>query len=344
MSDRTVKKRAATASDVAALAGVSQSTVSRVFNVRSGLGVRDKTRERVLRAAEQLGYVPNEIAKTMASGRSGIMGVVVPSAYNIFHYHALELLTDAFRAHSLRTMVITSEPTDDINDLLQRLHQYQVDGVIVTSAVLGQNVFGTWRQRGMPVILFNSDLPGAGVSMVQSDHFGGGVRMAEHLVERGFQRFAYVSAEKSPHLNLRSRQEGFLHGLHTLGFHTCQIIPAAYSYESGWEAGVELLRQKSPPDAVFCGGDVNAFGVIDAIRSRSDLVLGEDIAVAGYDAPIIGAFRGYSMTALVQPTQQLAWDAVRLLLDMVEDPELPLRQIVRPMVLSARASTRGRAR
>ena len=69
MSDRTVKKRAATASDVAALAGVSQSTVSRVFNVRSGLGVRDKTRERVLRAAEQLGYVPNEIAKTMASGR-----------------------------------------------------------------------------------------------------------------------------------------------------------------------------------------------------------------------------------------------------------------------------------
>ena len=80
--------------------------------------------------------------------------------------------------YDLRTMVFTSAPTDNINDLLQNLYQYQVDGVIVTSAVLGQNVTGSWTRKGMPVILFNSDLPDAEVSMVQSNHFHSGEQMA----------------------------------------------------------------------------------------------------------------------------------------------------------------------
>ena len=126
-----------TATDVANRAGVSQSTVSRVFNPDSRLLVRDKTRKKVLEAAEELGYVPNAIAQTMASGRSRIIGIVVPSNYNIFHYHILQILTNVFQMYDLRTMVFTSAPTDDINELLQNLYQYQVDGVIVTSAVPG---------------------------------------------------------------------------------------------------------------------------------------------------------------------------------------------------------------
>lgn len=333
------QERSVTATDVAVRAGVSQSTVSRVFNPRTGLPVREKTRDKVLQAAEELGYIPNAIAKTMASGRSRIIGVVVPNSYNIFHYHVLQMLTNAFQAYHLQTMVFTSAPTDDINDLLQNLYQYQVDGVIITSAVLGQRVTGTWTQKGMPVILFNSDLPEAEVSMVQSDHFGSGVLMADHLVEAGYRRFAYVSAAESPHLNLRSRQEGFLSGLAAHGIHDCQIIPAAYSYESGLEAGRRLLHQKHIPDAVFCGGDVNGFGVIDAIRTESDLRLGVDIGVAGYDAPIIEELRGYSMTAMVQPTAQLAEDAAELLLHMIREPDSPCRRIVRDMQLIVRAST-----
>ena len=127
------------------------------FNPDSRLLVRDKTRKKVLEAAEELGYVPNAIAQTMASGRSRIIGIVVPSNYNIFHYHILQILTNVFQMYDLRTMVFTSAPTDNINDLLQNLYQYQVDGVIVTSAVLGQNVTGSWTRKGMPVILFNSD-------------------------------------------------------------------------------------------------------------------------------------------------------------------------------------------
>lgn len=331
-----------TATDVANRAGVSQSTVSRVFNPDSRLLVRDKTRKKVLEAAEELGYVPNAIAQTMASGRSRIIGIVVPSNYNIFHYHILQILTNVFQMYDLRTMVFTSAPTDNINDLLQNLYQYQVDGVIVTSAVLGQNVTGSWTRKGMPVILFNSDLPDAEVSMVQSNHFHSGEQMAEYLTAMGYQRFAYVTAEKSPHLNLRSRQEGFLSGLIAHGIDKCQIIPAAYSYKSGWEAGTFLLSQKDVPDAIFCSGDINGFGVIDAIRQQTSLRLGFDIGVSGYDAPIIGDFQGYSMTALAQPTTQLARDAVEMLLQLIAEPETPKKKIIRPMKLIIRTSTQMR--
>lgn len=335
----TLREKSVTATDVARYAGVSQSTVSRVFNPDSRLLVRDKTRKKVIQAAEALGYIPNAIAQTMASGRSRIIGVVVPSSYNIFHYHVLQILTNVFEMHDLRTMVFTSAPTDNINDLLQNLYQYQVDGVIITSAVLGQNVAGSWSQKGMPVILFNSDLPNAEVSMVQSNHFYSGVQMADHLVTCGYRRFAYVTAEKSPHLNLHSRQEGFLSGLAAHGISECQIVPAAYSYKSGWTAGCQLLGQKKIPDAIFCSGDINGFGVIDAIRQYSSLRLGRDIGVAGYDAPIIESFQGYSMTALAQPTTQLAKDAVEMLLKMIAEPETPKQQVVRPMKLIIRTST-----
>lgn len=331
--------RGVTATDVARRAGVSQSTVSRVFSPQQDQPMRESTRERVLAAAQELGYIPNAMAQTMASGRSRIIGVVTPDSYNLFHYHLLQLLVSTFRAHHLRTMVFTSKPTDQINELLESLYRYQVDGVIVTSAALGQRVTGSWRKKGMPVILLNSDLPDAEVSMVQSNHYGSGVLMAEHLLSAGYRRFAYVSAAKSPHLNLLSRQEGFLSGLAAHSVHDCQVVPAAYSYQSGLEAGRFLLAQDKPPEAIFCGGDVNGFGVIDAIRADGRFRLGTDIGVAGYDAPIIDAFQGYSMTALAQPCEQLAEDAAELLLEMVDGPAISCRKIVRPMRLIVRSTT-----
>lgn len=340
MKDNLSRKRAATALDVAKLAEVSQSTVSRVFNARSGFSVRAETRERVLKAARELGYTPNAIAHTMASGRSDIIGVVVPSSYNLYHYNALQIITNTLKRYSLRTMVLTSEPFENIEELLGHLMQYQVDGVIITSAVLGQHMTGRWERTGLPIVVFNSDIPGADINTVQSDHFNGGVLMAQHLYESGYRRFAYVSAQKSPHLNLRSRQEGFLSGLRTHGISDCQIIPAAYSYESGLKAGHQLLQQRIIPDAVFCGGDINGFGVIDAIRTGSNLRLGVDIAVAGYDAPILEQLKGYSMTALSQPTQKLAEDAVAILLEQIDEPGRPPVHILEPLTLYVRASTR----
>lgn len=335
------REHAVTATDVARLAGVSQATVSRVFSKNCKIRINPDSRKRVLAAAEQLGYIPNAIAQIMTSGRSGIIGIVVSSYFNLFYYQILQTLTNLLIQQGLRTMVFTSDPKENLNELMQHLYQYQVDGVIVTSSALSHQLTAEWTHKGMPVVLLNGYLEGLPISAAQSDQFGSGRMMAEYLVRTGHHRFAYVSSENSPHKNYIPRQEGFLAGLRAHGAGGCRVVPAGYSYESGLEAGRLLLADAHPPDAIFCSGDLNALGVIDAVREKPSLKLGCDISVTGYDAPILPALHAYPLTGLTQQTEQLCADCVRLLQDLIRQPDLPPQVVTRAMTLTIRGSSRS---
>ena len=340
LPEKHSRSRGVTATDVARRAGVSQSTVSRVFSAGCKVKVNEDARRRVLQAAEELGYVPNAIAQIMTSGRSGIIGIVVSDYYNLFYYNMLRLLTNCLIASGFRAMTFTASPEEDVNTLLRELYQYQVDGVIITSSALSHRVPHRWTERGMPVVLLNGYLPGMEISTVQSDQFGSGEQMADYLVRVGHRRFAYVSSENSPHKNYLPRQEGFLSGLARRGVTDCLVIPAGYSYESGLEAGRQLLREQQMPDGIFCSGDLNALGVIDALRGRPELVLGRDISVTGYDAPILEQLEGYSLTGMTQQVEQLSRDCVALVRRLVEAPDTPPQVITHPMKLTVRGSSR----
>ncbi len=342
MAERRDKRGIVTASDVARFAGVSQATVSRVFNKDCKIRINPESRQRVLDAAEELGYIPNAIAQIMKSGRSGIIGIVVSSYFNLFYYQILEILTNRLMDLGFRAMVFTSDPKEDINALMESLYQYQVDGVIVTSSALSHHVTSKWIKKGMPVTLLNGYMPEMEISAVQSDQYGSGKTMAEYLMEVGHQRFAYVSSENSLHKNYIPRQRGFMETLEKNGVRECKVIPGGYSYESGLEAGRALLSEPSPPDAIFCSGDLNALGVIDAVRERKGLRLGVDISVTGYDAPILPALNAYSLTGMTQQTHRLCMDCVDLLQRLIESPDLPPQVITRPMTLTIRGSSRKR--
>ena len=342
MAEKRDKSGIVTAADVAKYAGVSQATVSRVFNKDCKIRINPESRQRVLDAAEELGYIPNAIAQIMKSGRSGIIGIVVSSYFNLFYYQALEILTKRLMELGLRAMVFTSDPKEDINALMESLYQYQVDGVIITSSALSHHVTSKWIKKGMPVTLLNGYMPEMEISAVQSDQYGSGRTMAEYLMEVGHQRFAYVSSENSPHKSYIPRQRGFVETLEKNGVRECKVIPAGYSYESGLEAGRFLLSEPSPPDAIFCSGDLNALGVIDAVREREGLRLGEDISVTGYDAPILPTLRAYPLTGMTQQIHRLCMDCVDLLQRLIESPTLPPQVITRPMMLTIRNSSRKR--
>lgn len=344
MEEIRSRSGAVTAGDVARLAGVSQATVSRVFNKNCKIQINPDSRRRVLAAAEELGYIPNAIAQIMKSGRSGLVGIVVSSYFNLFYYQALQLLTNCLMEQGLRAMVFTSDPKEDINALMEGLYQYQVDGVIITSSALSHHMTARWIQKGMPVALLNGYMPELEISAAQSDQYGSGRAMAEYLLEVGHRRFAYVSSENSPHKNHIPRQHGFMETLEGRGVRDCRVIPAGYSYESGLEAGRLLLSEPFPPDAIFCSGDLNALGVIDAAREREGLRLGEDLSVTGYDAPILPSLRAYSLTAMSQQIQRLCLDCVELLRGLMENPDLPPRVITRPMILTVRDSSRKRSK
>jgi len=338
--DACTREKTVTAADVAKLAGVSQATVSRVFNKNCKIQINPESRRRVLEAAELLGYAPNAIAQIMVSGRSGIVGIVVSDYFNLFYYQVVQELTNQLSALGLRTMLITSNPKEDINDLMKNIYQYQVDGVIITSSALSHGATTRWVKKGLPVVLLNGYLPEIGINAVQSDPDGSGRLMADYLTRVGHQRFVYISSENSPHKNFIPRQRGFTERLQELGIRDFRVIPAGYSYQSGLEAGLKLLQDASPPDAIFCSGDLNALGVIDAVRKDGRLLLGKDISVTGYDAPILPELEGYSLTALTQQTSLLCKDCVDLLCRMIDDPEAPTQVITRPMYLTIRKSSR----
>ena len=340
MAERGHRNSGVTATDVARRAGVSQSTVSRVLNPNGKVKVQEEARQRVLQAARELGYRPNAIAQTMISGRSKIVGVVVSDYFNVFYYQMLQLLTNRLMAAGLQAMVFSSPPRSDINELLQRFYRYQVDGVIVTSSALSHHVTEQGIQRGVPVVLINGYLPDMGVNAVQSDQFGSGILMADYLVGVGHRRFAYVSSENSPHRNYMPRQEGFLEGLRRHGVDTCRVIPGGYSYQSGLEVGESLAREADMPDAIFCSGDWNAMGVLDALRRHSQREIGREVSVTGYDTPILTGLEAYSITGLTQDMDGLCSDAVELLETLMEDPERPPQLLTRPMHLTIRSSSR----
>lgn len=334
------KKHSVTAADVAQRAGVSQPTVSRVFNKNCTVGINPVIRQKVLHAAEELGYIPNAIAQIMVSGRSGIIGIVVSDTFNPFYYQILQLLTNELTKKGLRTMVFTTGPQEDINTLMEGLYQYQVDGVIVTASAISHHITSKWCEKGMPVCLLNGYISGLEINAVQCDQENSGRQMADYLIRTGHQRFVYLSCENSPYQNHLLRQDGFFKGLASHGVHNCTVLPAGYSYESGFTAGRTLMQQTQLPDAIFCCGDLNALGMIDAIRESKRVTLGKDLSVTGYGTPILSQLQSYGITALEQPMQLLCQDAVTLLLQSINHDIITPTVITHSMNLQVRTSSR----
>ena len=254
--------------DVAKRAGVSQSSVSRVFNEKWNDRISHKTREKVLKAAEELGYSPNALARGLNSNRTGIIGVVLSDTYNVYYYGLLNILTNLLQEYGLRVMVFNTAPDSDINQILRRLLEYCVDGIIITSSALTHKISGEWKKKGIPLVLLNVYSPNTDINMVYSDNYGAGERAARFLYGLGMREFAYVSAEESCYLNHDERQEGFLGGLKQCGITQCMIQAGDYSYESGYRAGDRIFASGLPVEAIFCANDLMALGVMDCGRLK----------------------------------------------------------------------------
>ncbi len=183
-----VSKKAATSFDVARVAGVSRSAVSRTFT--AGASVSTDMRARVMEAAEQLSYRPNAIARSLITQRSNIVGLVVAEITNPFYSAVLETISEKLQQNGQHVLLFSVAQAHDIDQALPALLQYQVDGVIITSALFSSEVVYRCAEVGRPVVLFNRYVPGAGVSAVCTDNVGGGRMIADEMIDAGYRRLA----------------------------------------------------------------------------------------------------------------------------------------------------------
>lgn len=326
-----------TSQDVARLAGVSQSAVSRVFT--PGASASKATIAKVRAAAEQLGYRPDPLARAMITGKSRIIGLVVTYLDNQFYPLALERLSDALQAKDYHILVFTaSNSQDGIERVVQDLMDYRVDGIITASVAMTSDLTQRCAAAGIPVVMFNRGQPGAGLSSVTSANVEGGRKVAEFLVKSGHKRIAHIAGWHGSSTG-RDRERGLVEGLSAFGTQPVAIIDGMYDRMIAANAASDMIDMANPPDAIFVGNDHMAFAVIDRLRERG-LRLGSDISVVGYDDVPLAAWGAYKLTTVRQPLNRMVEATVDTLLSQITDPARPPQKIEIDGPLILRASAR----
>lgn len=325
-----------TSVDVARLAGVSQSTVSRTFSGDTRVAV--DTRERVLAAAKALEYTPNAIARSLITQRTGIIGIVMAYMTSPFYPYVLEKFIQKLQALGLRALVFSAAPGQELDDLLPQVLQYQVDGLIITSATLSSRMVNEAARNGTPVMLFNRSMPGAQVGAVCCDNLAGGRLVADLLLNAGHRNLAYIAGSQNASTN-REREQGFGDRLREHGQHSWLREQANYTHESGYDAMRRLLERDVPPDAVFCANDIMALGALDLVRERG-IKIPETLSIIGFDDIPMAAWSSYALTTIRQPVNQMIDTTLTLLLARLDTPETPPVLKLIPGVLVERGSAR----
>lgn len=330
--------RVVTSIDVARLAGVSQSSVSRVLNADSSREVKEEIREKVLAAAKQLGYKPNIIARSMISRKTDIIGVVIGNPVGPFYSKIIMKLMTKIQESGKQCLMFTEKSGENLDNILQRVLQYQVDGIIITSAALSREMANQCIQTETPVVLFNRFVPGLNVSSVYCDNIEAGRIVAQFLFEKEYKNIAYIGYEKDAASEME-RKIGFYGKLREYGVSNVVEERSDYTYESGYEAAIRLLKQNKKLDAIFCSSDLIAMGAMDAARLEMNLKIPEDISIIGFDNVPMAEWPSYNLTTVHQPVEELGDETMDVLCELMENPGIdPITRMLR-MQLVERGST-----
>ena len=302
-----------TSIDVARLANVSQSAVSRTFT--PGASVSEATREKVMEAARKLGYRPNAHARSLTTKRSRIIGLVLSYLGNLFHPVALERLSKRLQADGYHVLLFLSDnPNSD--EVVNEILQYHVDGIILAATTLSSSIAQRCADAAIPVVLFNRVMAkgsAGAVSSVRSDNIAGGRAVARHLADSGHQRIAFIAGNEESSTNLE-RERGFREGLADRGLRIWARAVGNYDLVQARQATLELFAGKGErPDAVFVASDHMAFAVMDTLRHELGLRVPEDMSVVGFDNVPQAEWHSYRLTTVEQPLGPMIEATVDLL-------------------------------
>lgn len=327
-----------TSLDVARRAGVSQSAVSRVYT--PGASVSGPMREKVMSAAVELGYRPNVLARSLITGRSRIIGLVVSYLDNQYYPMALEKLSHALQERGYHVLIFMAGPTSgDFETVLEKILGYQVDGIVMASVSMSSELTYRCAEEGIPVVLFNRSQDEGRFSAVTSDNEAGGRTLADFLLAGGHERIGYIAGWEGASTQ-RDREAGFRAGLAAAGRDLFAREVGNYDFEGAKAAARRMFRSDDKPDAVFIANDHMAIAAMDVMRHELGLKIPEDVSVVGYDDVPMAAWPSYDLTTLRQPTNRMVGAVVEALLAGIEDGDTKPRRVAFAGPLMVRGSAR----
>jgi DNA-binding LacI/PurR family transcriptional regulator len=321
--------------DVAARAGVSKSSVSRVL--RDSPLVSEEARAAVLAAIEELGYRPNAAARTLARRQSHSIGVLVSDLHNPFFPMVLDGIDAVAEEHGYTSLVVSGKRRSQTEEhALDRLLELQVDGIVAVTERLSRAAIVA-AARSAPLVTLTQTPRIPRVDTVVSDNREGAKFVIDHLVALGHTRIAMIAGAREQ--AGAERIEGYQAAMngHRLA-RQVRVKNAPPTERGGYDATRTLLAEAGAVTAIFAGNDLCAFGVLDALAEHG-MQVPADMSVAGYDNTAVAAFRRISLTTVEQFASEIGAEAMRSVLARVRRRDRPARHVMVPPRLIERATT-----
>lgn len=317
--------------DVGRAAGVSAVTVSRVLN-QPDL-VRPETREKVLAAVEQLGYIPDAAARTLASGRTRIIALVVSDIRDAYYNTLARGAEDVAQERGYTLFVgNTDDHVEKEKQYLDTVISYRVDGVLVSGSGGG---LGLLERRNVPFVLIDRKAPGIEADLVTSDSHDGGRQIVRHLVERGYREIMFVGG--TPNLStLDERVAGYRDAMREAGLRP-DVRLGRDDEASGHEIVEALVAEEHMPQAIVAANYAVARGVFDRLRHHG-VSVPRDVGLASFGEPEVAPIDPF-LTTIAQPAYDIGRRAMEILLDRLDGDRSPPRELYLPVSLVVRAST-----
>ncbi len=335
---------AVTLNDIAKIAGVSHTTVSRALKGHPALA--PKTIERIREIADELGYVPNTVARGLKTNRSRILGVIVRRIGDPYFTDVQRGIEDYLHAHNYRMILASSKKSPEREaDIVRAMSEHRVDGVIICSSKVNPIYKEKLKKFGMPTVFINYQEQETDVLAVQHDNVQGGRELVSHLIELGHTKIAYLGHAYAGRIN-QDRLEGFHQAMALAG------LPVNPNYllecdrgspEDGAKAIRPLLQMDTPPTALVCYNDMMAIGAIHGLRAGG-WQIPKDCSITGFDNIPLASFVDPSLTTWHQPRYEMGTQAAMTMLEYLQcrDAGLPFKPQINVLAgeLIHRQSTR----
>jgi LacI family transcriptional regulator len=311
---------------VARLAGVSRTTVSFVLNNVPGVKITQETRQRVLEAARELNYYPTAAARSLASGKTRRIGLILGEGQKRLSADAflptfLQGVTASVHRRSYLLVLQMAEDVPSHEAYVRLIREQQVDGLIISGPRSDDPLLAELEEDQFPLIL-HGRLKDCAIPCVDVDNKAGAYQAVTHLIGLGHQRVGFVSNAPLSYAGTQDRFAGYRQALteHDLPLDDYLVGTAAFLPETGEAAMEELLALPERPTAVFAASDVVAIGVMGAIQAAG-LKIPDDVAVVGFDDIFLAAHTQPPLTTVRVPAYGLGWTAAEILISLIEGEE-----------------------
>lgn len=316
--------------DIARELGLSKSTVSRALSGDSS-NVKEETMRRIIETARRMGYQRNELAVNLRKQSTKNIGIVIPEATTPFFMHFIQYAQEVLRQYGYKVIIaISNEDARQENENLLLMEQCRVEGILISVCHNSQNheIYHKIMERGIPIVLFDRTVKGLNASQVMMDDYIMAFFMVEALIRRGYKKIVHLAGP--PHVrNSAARQKGYQDAQEKFGipYDKRYVVYGGLNADEGNQAMEQFLAKGIEFDAVFGFTETSTLGAKSTLQMLNYRIP-QDVAICCISGTELCTLVHPTITAVEQPVRQMAEMACRLLLECIQHPDSPPKEIV----------------